>query len=547
MRKLIAIALIVVLAAAGFMFSKVVMGRRQAKLNATKEQTAVPVRVTPAATGALEEAFALDGAVQGINEVGIYTKVPGKIARLHYDDGQWVPQGALVVEVDSSDMAAQVQVARASLRATEARAAQARHGYSLQTASTGTGVEQAQAGLAAAQARLAQAEQTTTLTGEDVSTSVAAAREQVRVAQASVDALKAGARPQERAIAREAVNQAKANLDTASVNLDRARRLLQAQAWSQQQFDGAKLQYDVALAQYQQAVQQSDLTEEGPRKEDIRGAEAQLAAANAGLAKAKAMQLQVGIRRRDIEATRQSVREADAALRLARASGIRDTMSADDIKAADAAVAQARANLQYAQASLSYAQIYAPAAGWVVHRNVRAGEYAAPGVAILDLVDNRNVKVLCALSEERRRLVSPGQTVQMTVDALPGQCFLGTVKTLSAAARGDARAFEMDVRLPNPGQTLKSGMFARVTVATRRQTGLVVPLNAVVREAGKSVVYVADGTVARMRPVEPGLRQRDRIVILRGLRPGEQVIVEGQTEVKDGVKVSVEKLRGDAS
>lgn len=548
MRKLIAFAILIVLAVAGFLFSTTVAGRRQARLGAQQGEIVVPVRAIEATLGTVESSFTVDGTVQAVNEVGVYSKVPGKVMRLRYDEGDWVERGALVAELDRTELLAQAAMAEAALKAAQVRASQARHTYRLQVASTGVSVEEAEAALRAARARLAQAETTTTLTGEDVATSVAAAQEAVRMAQARLDALRAGARPQERSIAREAVNQAKANLDTAAKNLDRARRLLEAQAISQQQFDAAKLQYDIALASYQQAQQQADLTEEGPRAEEIRAAEAQLEQAKANLAKAKAMQLQVDVRRRDIEAAREAVRQAEAALRMARTSSIRDTISADDIKAADAALAQAAANLRYARAAVANTYIYAPASGYVVRRNIRPGEMASPSLPILNLVDNREVKIVCALSEERRRLVSVGQEVTFTVDALPGKTFRGRVSNISAAASPESRAFQMEIRLPNPGQVLKSGMFARVKVTVQRQSGVVViPYDAVVTAGQQKVVFVAEGAVARSRPVQLGLREADKVAILRGLAPGELVVVQGQNELKDGQKVSVERVRGDAS
>lgn len=548
MRKLIALAILVLLAVAGFLFSATVAGRRQAKLDAQQEEIVTPVRVMETALGTVESSFTVDGTVQAVNEVGVYSKVPGKIVRLRYDEGDWVERGALVAELDRTELLAQAAMAEAALKAARVRASQARHSYRLQVTSTGVSVEEAEAVLKAARARLAQAETTTALTGEDVTTSVAAAEEAVRMAQARLDALRAGARPQERSIAREAVNQAKANLDTAAKNLDRARRLLEAQAISQQQFDAAKLQYDIALASYQQAQQQADLTEEGPRVEEIRAAEAQLEQARANLAKARAMQLQVDLRQRDIEAAREGVRQAEAALRMARASSIRDTISAADIKAADAAVAQAAASLQYARAAVANTYIYAPASGFVVRRNIRPGEMASPSFPILNLVDNREVKVLCALSEERRRLVSVGQEVTFTVDAFPGKIFQGRVYNVSAAASPESRAFQMEIRLPNPGQLLKSGMFARVKVTVQRQSGVVViPYDAVVTAGQQKMVFVAEGSVARSRPVQLGMREGDKVAILRGLAPGELVVVQGQNELRDGQKVSVERVRGDAA
>ncbi len=515
------------------------------KGEAEAKQIVVPVRVVQARTGVIEQSFTLDGTVEALSEVAVAAKIPGKLTRVYYDEGDWVPKGALVAELERDEIVAQVNQAKAAVKAAEARVEQARAGHTLQRASTSTSVEQAEAALAAARARLAQAQAGTELTDKDVQATVAAAEEAVRMAQARLDALKAGARRQERRIAQERVKQAQANMETARKNLERARKLLAAQAIAQQQFDAIKLQYDVAVAEYEAAEQQADLTEEGPREEDIRAAEAQLAQAKAQLERAKALALQVEMRRRDIEAAREQVRQAEAALKLARASRIRDTMAAIDIKSAEALLQQARANLEYAQAQLRNTYVYAPAAGWVVRRNLDPGEMTSPSVPILLLVDNRQVKVVCALSEERRRFVHEGQTVSLTVDAIPGKVFYGVVKTITAAASAKARTFEVQVRVPNPRGELKSGMFARVNVIKQRQRAVIVPYDAVLNPTSKPTVFVVEGGVAHERAVKLGLRDRNRVAVLTGLSPGATVVVQGQTELRDGVRVSAEAYRGD--
>jgi HlyD family secretion protein len=546
MRKLVALGIVIVLGGGGFALSKVVMAKRAAKVAAEKKETVIPVKTVPAAIGAVEAGFALDATVEAVNKVGVYSKMPGKLSRVYYDEGQWVPSGALVAELDRGEIVAQVNLARAGVKAAEIRLAQARKAYQLQAVGTTTGVDTARANLAAARSRLVQAQTGQQLTSDDVATSVSGAEEGVRMAQAHLDALKSGARRQERGMAREQVNQAKANVDTAGRNLERGRKLLAAQAIAQQQFDALQLAYDVAAAQYQAANQQMSLTEEGPRPEEITAAQAQLDQAKAGLAKAKAMQAQVSMRQNDVEAAREQVNEAQAALRMARSQTIRDNITADDISAAGAAVDQARANLQYASAQLGSTYIHAPQAGYVVQRMARSGEYASPGVPIVALVDNRVVKLRCALSEERSRLVAVAQDVSVTLDAIPDQTFTGRVYQIGAAASPSARVFDMEVRLSNPNQVIKSGMYARVTVVTERQSGvIVIPYDSVLKQDDTDIVFVLEGDVAHPRPVQIGLRQANRVAILKGLQPGDNIVVRGQVDLRDGSKVAASQARSE--
>lgn len=541
-RRVVPLLIVVVLASSGYFIMKYFKARAEAKANAQKAETVIPVKTVAASIGSVQGGFTLDGTVEAINQVGVFTKMPGKLKRVYYDEGQWVDRGALVAELDRAELTAQVNLAKAGLKAAQVHLAQSRKSYSLQTVGTSTGVDTAKASLAAAKARLAQAQTNQQVTSADVSTSVTAAEEGVRIAQAHLDALKAGSRTQQKGMAREQVTQAKANLDTAQRNLDRGRKLLASQAISQQQFDALKLAYDVAVSQHTSAVQSASLVEEGPRRQDIDAAQAQVDQAKADLAKARAMQAQVSMRQNDIDAAQEQVNQAQAALQMAQSQTIRDKITAEDISAAVAAVDQAKASLQYAQAQLADTYIYAPEAGYVVQRNCRTGEYASPSVAIVNLVDNHSVKIKCALSEERRHLVAMGQSVTVTFDGVPGRRFTGQVYEIGAAASPQSRIFDMEVHVANPDQVIKSGMYARVAVVTKRQSGVVViPYDSLLHRDKGDVVFIVQGDVARQRPVEIGLRQADRVAVLKGVQPGDGVVVQGQADLRDGSKVQVEK------
>ena len=165
---------------------------------------------------------------------------------------------------------------------------------------------------------------------------------------------------------------------------------------------------------------------------------------------------------------------------------------------------------------------------------------------IINLVDNRVVKIRCALSEERRHLVAVGQDVTIAFDGVPGQSFTGQVFQVGAAASANARVFDMEVHLTNPNEVIKSGMYARVAAVTSRQSSVVViPYDAVVKQDANSVVFVVQGDAAHQRPVEVGLRQANRIAVLKGLQPGDAVVVQGQSDLKDGAKVSAQLARSE--
>jgi hypothetical protein len=69
---------------------------------------------------------------------------------------------------------------------------------------------------------------------------------------------------------------------------------------------------------------------------------------------------------------------------------------------------------------------------------------------------------------------------------------------------------------------------------------LVVPIEAVLTFAGVNKVFIVEGDVAKAREVELGLTQGEQQEILKGLEPGDRVILKGRTKVQDGTKVKVQ-------
>jgi multidrug efflux pump subunit AcrA (membrane-fusion protein) len=97
------------------------------------------------------------------------------------------------------------------------------------------------------------------------------------------------------------------------------------------------------------------------------------------------------------------------------------------------------------------------------------------------------------------------------------------------------------VRADDPERLLKPGMYAAVTIVTATKTdALLVPANAMTTDAAgaPAVLIVKDGHAA-LRPVKTGITTAESVEIVEGISRGEQVIVVGQSAVRDGQAVSV--------
>ncbi len=538
-RKLIAAIILVILVLGGLVLTRSLQQQRVAAQQAAEEQPALPVQTQPVEIGDIQRSFTVTGTVEAKVDISVVPKVPGKVTKIYVDEGAVVRTGQLLALLEHKDLLSQLRQARAGVAAAEARLKQAKTGVGLQEAQTSTSITSAQAQLQAAQARLRQAQTGAEITTAQTTTSIQQAEEALKQAQARLDILRQGARKQERQQAQEAVRQAQASRDTAQKNLDRAQQLLGQGAIAQQQYDAAKLQYDIALAGYNTVVQRLDLIKEGARTEEIQIAEAQVQQAKAVLSLAQANQAQNQIRQREVEAAQKQVDQARAGLEMAQAAAARDQMSEEDVQAAKAALSQAKANVNYLQTQIGYAHIRAPASGTIVQRSVDPGESASPGLPMFRLVNNRQVYVRAQVGEGNIAQIHKGQTPMVVVDATQGT-FVGTVTEILPAADPESRAFDVKIWVPNEEGKLTPGMFARVQVVAEQQSNvLVVPRDAVIQREGKSLVYIAKGGQAIQKEVQTGLQDADRVAILSGLQEGDHIVVRGQERLEAGQSIEV--------
>lgn len=330
--------------------------------------------------------------------------------------------------------------------------------------------------------------------------------------------LESGSRKQEKKQAREAVRQAKVSMENAKSNLQRAEKLLAEGAMSQQQYDSAKLQYDVAKTQYNSAKQKLDLVEEGPRTQEIKQARSRVEQARSQLQLARANEQQNRLRQQEIQAAKEQVRSAEARLKMAKASTVQNTISQDDVEAARSALKQARANVDHLKTQIDYTYIRAPIAGVVTDVRADPGEAASTAAPVVTITDNSTAYVRGSLPETRLRNASVGDTVDVTVDALGGEKFIGEITQIIPSADPETRTFDIKVAVQDGAGRLHQGMFARVRLVTDQVTNtLVVPRDAVLEQQGKEVVYVVDANEAQRVEVGTGLYVGEEIAVESGL------------------------------
>jgi len=184
--------------------------------------------------------------------------------------------------------------------------------------------------------------------------------------------------------------------------------------------------------------------------------------------------------------------------------------------------------------------IRAPFDGTVGLRLVSPGAYVKTGDDIANLESLGSMKLDFRVPETYLARLASGQTLAVRVDAWPDQSFEGAIYAIEPGVDEETRTVLLRARLPNKGNKLRPGLFARVSlVLERRDNALVVPEQAIVPVGQQTFVYrVADGK-ALMIPVTLGLRRPGQVEILEGVNAGDMVVTDGQLKIRDGAAVTV--------
>ncbi len=263
-----------------------------------------------------------------------------------------------------------------------------------------------------------------------------------------------------------------------------------------------------------------------PRDEDIDIARAQLSKATVGVAAAEAAYTANPTAQND--AARQVAR---ADLDIARASFNRLTNGAtkEELDALQNAVTSARMDLESAQAALAQTKLTAPFTSTVTEITVREGELVGAFTPLATVADLSALEIAAEIDEIDVANVAVGQSVQVRLDAFPGEKFSGKLTRLFPAAstqRGStvyAAVVEFDPR----NLRVRLGMGANLRIETVERQGVLIAPNRALKSVGtrKAVRIVAPGS-PRDVIVETGVTDGNDTEIVSGVNEGDQVSVE---------------------
>ena len=295
-----------------------------------------------------------------------------------------------------------------------------------------------------------------------------------------------------------------------------------------------------------------------------------------------------------------TIRESE--MRLVQARAQREQTAAQ-LSSTQKRIGMSRASLTRSTDILNKHNSYAPLDGVVTNLPVRAGETVVPGLQnqngtlIMTIADMSLITAEVKVDETDIVNVSTGQSVEITIDAIPNKTFKGHVSEIgntailrssgvaasqSAMSSQEAKDFKVVVVLDNPPDEIRPGLSctAKITTATR-QNVLTIPIQALTvrqkgdleaKPAGKGDgkaaataipdpaaekakkeeiqgVFVIQGEKAVFQKVETGITGATDIEVLTGLKEGDQIItgtyqvirtIKNETQVKVDNKAPVQ-------
>ncbi|MCE5252233.1 efflux RND transporter periplasmic adaptor subunit [bacterium] len=215
-----------------------------------------------------------------------------------------------------------------------------------------------------------------------------------------------------------------------------------------------------------------------------------------------------------------------------------------NIAKAEVRVKQAQMRRDQAQDQLDAMTLRSPKAGLVVLQEiynwstrtrdkVKVGDTPHRGMVLVSIPDLSVMLARTQINEVDISRVQLGQQAVITLDALPGPTFYGTITNIATLARrdegSDVKVFDVDVTINEKDERLKPGMTAQCTLVTGRISDvLYVPLESVFEKADTTVVYIKDSGFSQ-RPIKVGRSNSDYIIVEDGLKEGEQVALRDPT------------------
>ncbi|MHB2149476.1 efflux RND transporter periplasmic adaptor subunit [Calditrichota bacterium LG25] len=182
-------------------------------------------------------------------------------------------------------------------------------------------------------------------------------------------------------------------------------------------------------------------------------------------------------------------------------------------------------------------KVKAPIGGYVTKINVRETDNVDVKAELVTITQTDRMKAEIWIAESEINEIHDGLPA---VARWNGFEIKGKVIQVNMAMDLKQRAFKAILEFDNPDNTVKSGVTAEIEIVTiDREKAIVVDQTSLLKEGGQRYVFVNNNGKAEKRPVKIGSQSGAKVLLLEGLKPGDQLIIEGQFLLKDGSKINI--------
>lgn len=214
-----------------------------------------------------------------------------------------------------------------------------------------------------------------------------------------------------------------------------------------------------------------------------------------------------------------------------------------------------KANLTESRENLQNTEITSPVNGVVLSRNISEGDVASTGEMAFEIANLIGLQTRVFLPLEEWRNVEIGQPVEFQVSNQSDITGRGRVTQISPRLDPETGLGEVVISITERGQSIYQGalvqsiinvdtnpnaiVIPRAALVENVQTLIEPESNSIQLDRSYSVFVVQDDSVARQSEVELGIEQGDRVEILSGIDPGDQVVITGQNNLSDSTRVRI--------
>lgn len=251
----------------------------------------------------------------------------------------------------------------------------------------------------------------------------------------------------------------------------------------------------------------------------------------------------------DSEVEKANLKSAEVRLPAAKAKYLRyknlytkRSLSKEAFDEAEAAYFSLAADIESLKAQIGRRVVKAPFAGTVGIRDVYLGQYLKSGNDIVRIEDTKVMRLKFTIPQTELAKVSLNQPVEIHVDAYPDHTFSGSVTAIEPVVTMQSGLIQIEADIPNADGLLRSGMFARANLLLPvLHDQIIIPQTAVTYTLYGDSVYVVktNGSEQRVSQVivSIGERQKDKVHILSGLQPSDEIVTSGQVRLSNGAKI----------